>query len=167
MKKPVLMNASLILALVAAVLATASPALADMIIRTHDGRTYRVPISADDIKTISFSNRRGGRSGDLDPNRAALRLNKFSFHPGEDIRVSFTTPPGYAKNAWIGIVPAHVEHGSENRNDRYDMVFKHLNGKRRGTLYFKAPKKPGRYDFRMHDKDNGGRETAYVTFTVR
>lgn len=44
----------------------------------------------------------------------------------------------------------------------------HQIGKRRwgGVLTFRAPEQAGSYDFRMHDTDNGGREVAYVTFTV-
>ncbi|MGE5342576.1 MAG: hypothetical protein ACM3SY_13960 [Candidatus Omnitrophota bacterium] len=97
---------------------------------------------------------------------SSLKLDKTTFAPGERISVHFTAGPGFADNAWIGIIPSSVAHGSEMENDKYDITYQYLNGKQSGTLTFKAPAQPGSYDFRMHDTDNNGREIASVSFQV-
>ena len=97
----------------------------------------------------------------------SLSLDKTVFAPGEDISVHFTAPPGYSGNAWVGIIPSSVAHGSEAENDKYDIAYQYLEGRTSGTLVFKAPTQPGNYDFRMNDSDNGGKEVASVSFTVR
>jgi hypothetical protein len=95
-----------------------------------------------------------------------LALDKGRFAPGEPIRVRFTASAGYADNAWVGIIPSTVAHGKEAVNDRYDLTYQYLRKRTGGTLTFKAPQKPGAYDFRMHDTDSNGREVASVSFTV-
>jgi hypothetical protein len=106
-------------------------------------------------------------SGGAAPSSASLNLAKNSFAPGESIAVTFTAPGGLATNAWIGIIPSWVAHGSEATNDQYDLAYQYLSGKTSGTFYFNAPTTPGSYDFRMHSTDNSGIELTSVTFTVR
>ena len=100
------------------------------------------------------------------PQAAALRLEKTLFAPGEEIRVSFQASRGYAANAWVGIIPSTVPHGSEAVNDQYDLTYQYLRKRVAGELFFKAPVRPGAYDLRMHDTDNRGREVASVSFRV-
>ncbi len=96
----------------------------------------------------------------------SLHLNRHSYHPGEEIEVRFTAPHDFNANAWVGIIPSDVPHGSEALNDRHDIAYQYLNKRTRGTLIFRAPSRPGSYDFRMNSSDNRGREVCYVTFQV-
>jgi hypothetical protein len=96
-----------------------------------------------------------------------LRLDKTSFSPGEQIVVHFTAPGDFDKNAWIGIIPSNVSHGSESENDKHDLAYQYLKGRTMGSLAFRAPSKPGSYDFRMHNTDNNGKEIASITFSVQ
>jgi len=95
-----------------------------------------------------------------------LYLDKNQFTPGEEIRVHFSASPGWPENAWIGLIPANVSHGSESENDQHDIAFQYLKKQRNGLLVFKAPGQAGQWDFRMNDSDTNGREVASVTFTV-
>jgi len=95
-----------------------------------------------------------------------LQLDKTIFAVGEEIAVHFTAGPGFAENAWIGIIPSHVLHGSEAENDRNDMTYQYLKKMQGGTLIFRAPGQPGAYDFQMHDTDDNGKEVASVSFQV-
>ncbi len=95
-----------------------------------------------------------------------LRLDRTTFSPGERITVRFSGAEDYAGNAWVGIIPSGIDHGREAVNDRYDLTYQYLHKKGAGQLTFHAPEEPGRYDFRLHDTDNDGREVAYVSFTV-
>ncbi len=97
---------------------------------------------------------------------ASLELDKTTFAPGEQIEVYFTAPSSFPSNAWVGIIPSDVSHGSEAENDKYDVAYRYLDGLTSGVLTFKAPDEPGSYDFRMHDTDSDGKEVASVTFTV-
>lgn len=96
-----------------------------------------------------------------------LRLDKVFFKPGEKIALTYSAPDGLAGNAWIGIVPSHVEHGKESVNDQHDLTYQYLNKKKSGVLTYTAPTKPGRYDFRMNDTDSNGKEIASITFKVK
>ncbi|MDA8018079.1 MAG: OmpA family protein [Thermoanaerobaculia bacterium] len=101
------------------------------------------------------------------PGRAeadTLRLDKVQYTPGETIHVRFEAE-SYA-DAWAGIVPSSVEHGQESINDQNDVEYRYLNGETQGVLEFQAPAEPGRYDVRLNDSDNSGRETAHVSFVV-
>jgi hypothetical protein len=63
-------------------------------------------------------------------------------------------------------LPAHISHGSEATNDNHELTYQYINKRTSGTLTFKAPSSPGNYDFRLHDTDDNGKETAYVAFSV-
>jgi len=96
----------------------------------------------------------------------SLRLTRDRYSPGEAIVVDFTAPSSYASNAWIGIIPSHVPHGSEAENDRHDLTYQYLQKRTSGSLTFTAPTAPGNYDLRLHDTDNNGKEVASVSFQV-
>jgi hypothetical protein len=98
---------------------------------------------------------------------AALELDAKTYPPGGEIRLTFTAPANISENAWIGIIPSDVPHGSEDENDRHDVAFQYLEGRTTGLLVFEAPEEPGLYDFRMHDTDNNGSEIASISFEVR
>ena len=96
----------------------------------------------------------------------SLKLDKKVYNPGETITVEFKALEDYDNNAWIGIIPSEVTHGSEAENDRYDLTYRYIYKKTSGTMTFTAPLKPGSYDIRMHDSDSNGKEVASVTFKV-
>jgi hypothetical protein len=96
----------------------------------------------------------------------SMWLDKTSFSPGERIVVHFTAPASFPTSAWIGMIPSNIPHGSEVTNDQHDIEYKYLKGMTSGTLYFTAPRKAGKYDFRMHDRDNGGTEVGSMSFYV-
>lgn len=106
-------------------------------------------------------------SGSAARRAPSLQLEKTIFSPREQLRVRFWASSRYASNAWVGIVPSRIPHGSESRNDRHDLAFFYLKKRTAGTLVFSAPRKPGNYDLRMHDTDSMGREVAYISFVVR
>ncbi len=95
-----------------------------------------------------------------------LTLEKTVFGPSEKIKVYFQASSAFAENAWVGIIPSNVSHGSERENDKHDLSYQHLNKRTTGHLIFNAPAKPGSYDFRMHDTDNNGHEVASVSWVV-
>ena len=96
---------------------------------------------------------------------ASLSLERTSFKPGEPITVHFTALASWASNAWVGIIPSRIPHGKESENDRHDVSYQYLKKRTAGTLTFKAPGE-GEWDLRMHDRDNGGKEVASVSFKV-
>lgn len=95
-----------------------------------------------------------------------LKIEKANYAQGEEIVVKFTAPK-YPANAWVGIIPSKIPHGDEAVNDQHDMTYQYLGGKTKGTLVFTAPNKNGKYDFRMNNSDNNGKEVASVSFMVK
>jgi hypothetical protein len=102
----------------------------------------------------------------LSRSEASLRLDKNTYQPGEPIKVYFTASANYAANAWIGIIPSQIAHGSETLNDQHDSAYQYLSKRTSGEMTFNAPLQPGSYDFRMNDTDNNGREVASIAFFV-
>lgn len=102
-----------------------------------------------------------------------LSLDKKSYTPGELITVSFTADTAWDSNAWIGIIPSKIKHGSEFENDKYDLVYAYIGKQASGSFTFSAPLEVGKYDVRMHDTDFGtedgstGKEVASITFEVK
>lgn len=88
------------------------------------------------------------------------------YAPGESIEIAFTAPASFMQDAWIGIIPSSIAHGSEAENDLNDLDYQYLMGQSSGTMTFNAPAEPGQYDFRMHDTDDNGVEVASASFTV-
>jgi hypothetical protein len=102
----------------------------------------------------------------VDLSGVQLQLNKTALAPGEEIQLSFVASSSFASNAWVGIIPSHIPHGSEAVNDSHDLSYQYLSGCMSGTLLFKAPMQIGSYDLRMHDTDFNGREVCSVSFDV-
>jgi len=100
------------------------------------------------------------------PSAVSLSVDKSAVRPGEPLTVSFSVNPGLKGNAWIGIIPSHVAHGSEAVNDQNDVTYQYLQNRTSGTMSFTAPMAPGSYDFRFHDTDDNGVELAFVSFVV-
>jgi hypothetical protein len=127
---------------------------------SYDFRMHDTDSDGKEVASVTFTV--AGGDG-----KAMLKLDKTVFAPGDKIMVSFTAPATFKDNAWIGIIPSNVPHGSEAENDKHDLTYQYLKKKVAGTLTFKAPEKPGAYDFRMHDTDSDGKEVASVSFTVK
>ena len=87
--------------------------------------------------------------------------------PGGTVVVHFEAAPTFHDNAWVGIVPSEVPHGSEAENDLHDLDYKYLKKRTSGTLELRAPAQAGTYDVRMHDSDHDGREVASTSFEVQ
>ena len=86
--------------------------------------------------------------------------------PGSILEVAFEAPLGTNVDGWIGVVPAEVPHGDEEKADEVDLNFERLGGRSRGTARLTAPETPGSYTVRMFADDNKGAELGSVTFTV-
>jgi hypothetical protein len=98
---------------------------------------------------------------------ADLVIHETVYEPGQKVTVSFKVPEGLSTNAWAGVVPSDVPHGSAATNDQHDLQYRYLSGKTSGTFDFDAPEQSGSYDIRLHDTSGNGNEIASVTFTVR
>lgn len=139
----------------------ASVKIAAVAFGTHEDRKPTVVCFDDFHLAKSAGGESPGGSG-----RPALWLDRTTVAPGQTVTVHFKGAEGFAENAWIGIVPSGVPHGNERTNDDHDLAYQYLHGRVAGSLTFKAPVRPGSYDFRMHDTDDYGREMASVTFRV-
>jgi hypothetical protein len=98
--------------------------------------------------------------------QSSLKIDKTQYAPNANIVVYYNCLSDCKENGWIGIIPSNIAHGSEATNDQHDLTYQYLGKNSSGTLTFKAPGRTGRYDFRMHDKDGGGKEVASVSFVV-
>lgn len=109
--------------------------------------TLRLNIGDKEAATVSFT-----VANDLVPpgqKPPSLTLERTRFAPSERATVKFTAPSAYPADAWVGIVPAGIEHGSMSRNDQHDVQYQNLNGRTEGTLTF-MPVPPGRWSLRMN-----------------
>lgn len=95
-----------------------------------------------------------------------LTIEKTFYAQGEEILVKFHAPAYWPEDAWIGIIPSQIQHGSEEINDAYDITYQYIEKRTHGVMVFTAPE-PGQWDLRMHNTDRTGKEISYVSFTVR
>ena len=97
----------------------------------------------------------------------SLKTDKTEYEVGETIKVDFVADPNWDKNAWIGLIPSNISHGTEAENDDHDIAYKHLGGMASGTLEFEAME-AGDFDLRMNESDNeeNAKEVAFVSFKV-
>ncbi len=93
-----------------------------------------------------------------------LKLAQTLYAPGESISLNLSSSKIPA-NAWVGLIPSHVAHGSAYRNDQHDITFQKIKGKASGEFKFQVPKKNGSYDLRVSTRD-GDKELISITFTV-
>ncbi|MBN1166488.1 MAG: hypothetical protein JXA44_05075 [Methanospirillaceae archaeon] len=96
-----------------------------------------------------------------------IRINKLAFYPGETIEVWYLGSSSFYDDAWIGIIPSAVPHGSEEINDENDVSYQYIGKKGSGRLTFEALE-PGWWDLRMFDSDDSdiGKEICSLSFTV-
>lgn len=95
-----------------------------------------------------------------------LTLTKTTFEKGETIKLSFKASTLLPNNTWVGLIPSHIDHGSQARNNQHDIAYQTVFQKAEGVMTFRAPQIPGSYDFRMSETTND-KEVASVTFTVK
>mgnify|MGYP005626011637 CR=1 FL=1 len=98
----------------------------------------------------------------------SLTIEKSNWQDGEEIALRFTAPPWPAEAmAWVGIVPADTESGSEEINDAAAVSYLHLGGHQSGRLTFPSPGE-GPWSIRLHSADDPtmGEQLAEVDFTV-
>ena len=117
----------------------------------------------------------GGNTGDgTGPDKpvssSCISLDKNTYVHGENMTVTWIGSPGYADNAWIGIIPSKAGH-TEPDSDAVNLpepYWQYIGRKTGGTSTYPAPDTTGTYDFRMFDGDDGStaKEVCSVTFTV-
>src|SRR6187549_1638716 len=78
----------------------------------------------------------------------SLKIDKTSVLPGQEITVTLSSISNLEGSAWIGVIPSGTPHGTESGNDAADVDYQYF--KKDSSVYvFKAPVKPGSYDFRL------------------
>ncbi len=117
----------------------------------YDFRMNDSDTDGNEVASVSFIVERG---------EGTLHLLKREYELREKFVVEFTASPYWPKDAWIGLIPALVPHGSEKVNDERDLAYKYLDGRARGSITFSTPTEPGNYDLRMFDRDNGSEITS-------
>ena len=127
---------------------------------SYDLRMNDTDDNGNEVASVTFK-----VAGDV--GTGTLKLNKTKYRKGREIKVEFTASDKFPRNAWVGIIPSNIAHGSEAVNDQHDLAYQYLENRTSGTLIFKAPNKSGSYDIRMHNTDDNGVEVGSVTFTVK
>ena len=96
---------------------------------------------------------------------ADVSLNKKSYSKGEQIVITFTASSSWEGQAWIGLVPADIKHGSAAEADKYDLQYEYIKKRTKGTMKFNAPNESGKYTIRMFDAF-AGKEAKSADFKV-
>lgn len=91
-----------------------------------------------------------------------LRMDRKYLVEGEPFTVHYRKGANFDSDAWVGVIASGAPHGKEKVNDSLDVERKTLNAER-GALTFRAPIS-GKWDVRLHDDDDDGKEVAYVSF---
>lgn len=93
-----------------------------------------------------------------------IELDKARFDSNESIAVDFTGPQLYG-DAWIGIVPAAIEHGDAAINREHRHEFISIGGQTIGSHTFDNPG-VGDWTIRLNDSSETDKELAYVEFSI-
>lgn len=142
---------------------------------------FQAPEQGGNYEVRLFSSDNGGRelasvafkvnAPELPLSGNMLRLTKSFYQPGETIHLqaSINAADKADESAWVGLVPAEVEHGSEAKNDAAALAYQFMGPYLAGKMRFEAPQQPGIYDLRLHssDKPEVGVELAFVTLIVK
>lgn len=104
----------------------------------------------------------------VDNNKVTLELDEEEYSAGDTITVTYSGATNLNSQAWLGIIPSDIEHGSEDINDANDISYAYIEGGTDGTATLYAPTDVGSYDIRLNESDTGtdAKELAYVSFTV-
>jgi len=91
--------------------------------------------------------------------------DKANFSPGESIQVHFRAPASWPGECLDRDYTLQYCPWQRTTNDNYDVDYQYNKETHQRHHDFKSPG-IGRWDMRMHDTDNGGKEITYVSFTV-
>ena len=91
---------------------------------------------------------------------ATLKLDKNVYEPNEKIKLHFTATS--LQNPWIGMYSSATKHAYDAPN----LTYQNSDAKASGDRKFGAPKKEGRYEFRLHERTNK-KELVVFPFTVK
>lgn len=109
----------------------------------------------------------GCTSTTVEPTTELSLVGGSTYAPGDEITVNYSIVEEIQDNAWLGVIPADVEHGTAAAAEAADVAYQYLNGSSNGSMTFNAPAVPGDYDFRvLNSSAADGLELGYVTFTV-
>lgn len=131
-------------------------------LRLHDGQRADSKEVASITITVKMP-----EGGEREP---TVKLDKETVKPGQEVTATFTAPAWFDYNAWLGVVPSEIAHGTTSTNDSHDVTYDYLRGRMQDTWAFKAPTKPGSYDVRLNNAAGGSgdnKEYATATFTVK
>ncbi len=97
-----------------------------------------------------------------------MKMGKEQYAVDEPITVTVTWKGKPAEDAWIGIIPADTPHGSEEKNDEYDVDYRYFSDMKSGDVFtFEyITLEPGEYTMRVNETDGGGAELAWCAFSV-
>ena len=93
-----------------------------------------------------------------------IEVAKARFHSNESIEVDFTGPQ-LDDDAWLGIVPAGIEHGDAEVNIEHRVEFISIGGQTIGSHTFNNPG-VGDWTIRLNDSSTRNKELAYIEFSV-
>lgn len=98
-----------------------------------------------------------------------MKMEKEQYAVGEAIMVTVTWKGTPADDTWIGIIPADTPHGSEEKNDEYDVDYRYFTDAKSGDIFAfeNISLEPGDYTMRINESDAGGVELAWCAFSVK
>lgn len=107
------------------------------------------------------------RKSDIEITGLKTGKEKFKSEEAITFTLSWTGTP--LEDTWIGIIPADIPHGDEEKNDEFDVDYKYLPALESGKEFsFEGLNlEPGKYTLRVNESDSGGAELAWCEFTVK
>lgn len=90
-----------------------------------------------------------------------LSPDKLNYQIGEQISVHFSTSVSLKGGSWVGL----YESGASHASSKGYLEYKYIHESKDITNIFKAPNKPGRYEFRIFNS-KPDKEVASISFIV-
>ncbi len=127
----------------------------DTSVDTSGADTATDDTTTDMAQLATSENIQDDESGSMLPTVGSISLNKTVFDPQEEIMITVDIVVDEMSDAWVGIIPSDVPHGSEAENDDYDLSYFYVinAADNQGTL--NAPLEAGMYDVRLFNTDDG------------
>ena len=95
-----------------------------------------------------------------------LRPDKWVYAPGENIGLAFSMPREWAFAGRVDLLSADPAGQGGGAGPKAVIASQPLRGRESGRLSFAAPKKPGRYEFRLYMGGKQSRRVATVEFEI-